>query len=134
MAAILIVEDDPDNCELLSRFLARAKHTTLCARNGREAIVALTQSPIDLLLLDMGMPEMDGITFLQVLRSYLRWTVMPVILITGMDDPDLMARAAELGVKRVFRKANFKLEDLLPAINELLPPPRPPDSWPMAML
>jgi CheY-like chemotaxis protein len=133
MAVILVVDDDADNCELLSRFLGRATHTTHCARNGREAIVALTQYPVELLLLDMGMPEMDGITFLQVLRSYLRWTVIPVILITGMDDPDLMARAAELGVKKVFRKASFKLEELLSTINELLPPP-PQELWRVMML
>ena len=126
MAVVLVIDDDADNCEVLSRFLTRAKHHVVCARNGREALIAVTESSPQVLLLDLSMPEMDGISFLEVLRSYLRWTSLPVILITGIDDPDLLARAAEFGVKRVFRKAQFKLEDLLPAINELAPPIREP--------
>jgi CheY-like chemotaxis protein len=120
MAAILIVEDDKDTCEALVRFLQRSGHTAYCARNGREAIMLLTEKDPKLILLDASMPEMDGVTFLQVIRSYLRWRTLPAILISGVADEETLKRAAELGVRRVFRKAGFELKELLSAIDEEL--------------
>src|SRR5689334_3174844 len=101
MATILIVDDDRDSCEVLSRFLARSGHHALCAHDGREAIIALTEQKPALILLDVSMPIMDGIKFLEVLRSYIRWTPLPAFVISAVANDHVIERAAELGVKRV---------------------------------
>jgi CheY-like chemotaxis protein len=67
------------------------------------------------------MPEMDGITFLDVMRCYLRWESVPVILITGYPDDPRLARAHKLGIKKIFTKAAYKLEELLQVIDGLVP-------------
>ncbi|HEY7086877.1 MAG TPA: response regulator [Tepidisphaeraceae bacterium] len=120
MAVILIVEDDRDSCEILARYIQRAGHIAHCAHNGREAVHLLSEKDPQLVLLDVSMPEMDGVSFLQVIRSYLRWAQLPVLLITATTDEAMLRRAADLGVKRVFRKADFNLQDVSAAINEEL--------------
>ena len=71
----------------------------------------------DLVLLDVKLPEMDGVTFLTVVRSYVRLAEMPVFIITGVDDEVLLAKLAKLGVKKVFRKGNYELRDLGDAVD-----------------
>src|SRR2546421_7473443 len=92
MAQILVVEDDQDTAESLARFLRRQKHQVMCAGDGHEALGLLMQSMPDVVLLDLRLPEMDGLTFLNVVRSYLRWTSLPVIVVTGCDDDELTAQ------------------------------------------
>ena len=100
MAVILIIEDDKDSCDMLARFLGRSGHTVVCARNGREAINLLTENNPQILLLDLTMPEMDGLSFLEVLRSYIRWSTLPVLLMTGVGDDAVLDKARNLGVRR----------------------------------
>ena len=64
MPSILLVDDDPNFTELLSRFLQEQGYNLYTAANGWEALLVLDQQAIDLILLDVMMPGMDGITFL----------------------------------------------------------------------
>jgi CheY-like chemotaxis protein len=116
MAEILVVEDDADACESIARFLRAAGHSVSCSSNGREALASMMDKRPDLVLLDVKLPEMDGVTFLTVVRSYVRLADMPVFIITGVDDEVLLAKLATLGVKRVFRKGNYELRDLGDAV------------------
>ena len=75
-----------------------------------------------MVVLDVRMPEMDGITLLEVLRSYLRWTKLPVVLLTAHADKSELDRARQLGVQHILHKANFTLVQLLRAIEDSLPP------------
>src|SRR5436305_146285 len=118
MAVVLVVEDDRDTCESLARLLQRANHTAVCAADGQQAITALVEKKPHLVLLDLKLPEMDGISFLNVVRSYLRWTDLPVIVISGIADEQIHDKAMELGVKRVFTKTNLDLTELLDAVNK----------------
>ena len=95
MAVILVVDDDKDTCESLERFLQRSNHVAVCAGDGQRAMTALIDERPDLVLLDLKMPEMDGITFLNIVRSYLRWTTLPIIVISGVVDDDVEARRAQ---------------------------------------
>jgi CheY-like chemotaxis protein len=122
MAYVLIVDDEPDSSEFVERFLQREGHRTTCVPNGREALAALINGRPDAMVLDVRMPQMDGIALLEVLRSYLRWTKLPVILLTAHANAEQVERAQELGVEHVFHKANFTLVDLQRAIAKSLPP------------
>jgi CheY-like chemotaxis protein len=117
MAVVLVIDDEPDNREAVARFLRRCGHDPVCAANGREAMATLIETNASVVLLDLSMPEMDGVEFLRAMRSYLRWITLPVIVITGISDTAMIDRATDLGVKHVFRKAGFDFFDLLERVN-----------------
>ena len=120
MASILIVDDDLDGSEAVARMLRKSGHRAVCVPNGREALAMLTGALPDLVLLDVRMPEMDGLTFLQVLRSYLRWQNLPVILVTAFPQGPHIAQAAKMNVTDVFCKGQYEFRDLLVAADRLL--------------
>lgn len=119
MAAILVVEDDPDTCEIMRTVLSRAKHDATCVPNGHEALAALTSFNPELIILDLRMPVMDGEAFLKVLRSYLRWYRVPVIVVSAAH-PSELERLVKFDVAHVFRKAAFDLEELSACVDEVL--------------
>jgi CheY-like chemotaxis protein len=119
MSYVLIVDDEPDASEFVERFLRRSGYRTTCVPNGRAALRALVEDYPDALILDVRMPEMDGIALLEVLRSYLRWKVLPVVLLTAHANPQQIARARELGVKHILQKATFSLPDLVAAVDDV---------------
>src|SRR5690242_9956234 len=102
MAVVLLVDDDADSSEPVLRRLRKAGHRVIYQPNGREALSALTNESPDVVILDARMPEMDGLSFLEVIRCYLRWQTLPVIMLTAYSDGHHMRRAAELGVKKTF--------------------------------
>jgi CheY-like chemotaxis protein len=90
MSHVLVVEDHADTCRLLTRLLHKAGHTVACAGNGREGTAALSGARTDVVVLDLMMPDMDGVEFLETIRSYARWRSLPVILVTGAGDKKLV--------------------------------------------
>jgi CheY-like chemotaxis protein len=119
MAHILVVDDEGDSLEFVVRFLHRMGHRTTSAPDGQEALrLLLTERP-DAVVLDVRMPQMDGIGLLEVMRSYLRWHNLPVILVTAHGTPAQLKAARELGVVYIFDKAQYKLSELSAAINEV---------------
>ncbi|MEO7573959.1 MAG: response regulator, partial [Acidimicrobiales bacterium] len=80
-ATVLVVDDDPLNRSILSMSLGREGHEVVEAGTGHEAIVVLEQQPIDLVLTDIEMPEMDGYGLLQHRAADARLRVIPFIVI-----------------------------------------------------
>lgn len=111
MATLLVVDDDADNRELLMHLFHRDGHEVACADGGRQAIDVLTQKDPALVILDLRMPGMDGIEFLRVIRSYLRWQRLPVIVLSGLPDED-RERAAKFDVRHVFQKGSIDFDGL----------------------
>jgi CheY-like chemotaxis protein len=133
MAAILIIDDDIEGSEPVAKYLRQAGHQVVCSPNGREALALLTGVLPDIVLLDMRMPEMDGVSFLAVLRSYLRWQDLPVILYTAFTEGPHIEQARRLNARHVFKKGSVDLKELVACIDRVLPgtkephpePPRP---------
>jgi CheY-like chemotaxis protein len=119
MPHVLIVDDDCDGSEAVARFLRRAGHQIECVPNGREAMRALLESKPDAVVLDVRMPEMDGLTLLEVLRSYLRWSHLPVIVLSAFITPEQSDRAQELDVEYIFHKGKFSLRQLGAAVDDV---------------
>ena len=114
MSTILVIDDSALARETVSRLLEHEGFRTLRARNGREAWATLFHEVPDLVLLDLMMPEMDGVTFLSMLRRSTMWGDLPVVVLTGADDCDrLISRAWALGVSDLVPKATFGFDDLL---------------------
>ena len=86
MAKILVIDDSEDLCSVLSAQLSRAHHSTETAENGEEGLSRCEREPFDLVLLDIWMPKVDGITALKILRE--RWPNLPVIVMSGGLEPD----------------------------------------------
>ena len=122
MPTVLIVDDEPDHSDFLSAFLRRNGYSTRCVPNGREALQQLLLNGIDAVVLDVRMPGMSGVDLLEVVRSYLRWYALPVVLVTAHGTAQELERAKALGVACVFQKAQFKLVDLLECLKKVVPP------------
>src|SRR3954454_22981323 len=90
MARILVVEDDTDTADAMALALASHGHQVDRASNGRDALITLLGREPHVVVLDVRLPVMDGVSFMQVLRSYLRWQDVPVIVVTATGEgPDL---------------------------------------------
>jgi signal transduction histidine kinase len=94
---ILAVDDSKMNRDLMAGFLEALGYEARMAENGRAAIEAVQQAVPDLILLDVDMPEMDGFEVLGRLREHPDWMEIPVVMISGRDDVENIARALELG-------------------------------------
>ena len=120
MATIMIVEDNLDSCEVLVNFLQKVGHKVRCHPNGKDALVAVITDPPDVIILDLLMPEMDGPTFLEVIRSYLRLQTLPVVVLTALIDSPMVDRARHLKVNSVLAKGKASLEDIQRAAEEAI--------------
>jgi len=119
MNKIFIIEDHPEVREPLARILKYEGYQTASAPNGAEALNMLGMIAPDLVLLDLVMPKMDGLRFLESLRGDERFAHLPVIVMTGQDG-SAIARARELGVSAVISKVKFSVDGLLGQIRSQL--------------
>ena len=123
MHRILIVEDTPIIREPMARLLRAEGFAVACAANGVEAFAALERSAADLVLLDVLMPKMNGVAFLEAFRADPRWADVPVIAVTGVLDSTWLLRLRELNVRTVIHKGRFDLDGLLAEVHRHLPQP-----------
>lgn len=102
---ILIVDDEMINRTLIERYLKNSGfHNTVQAANGREALDVLARQRVDLMVLDIMMPEMDGFEVLEHLRGSKEWQGLPVLVQTAMDDPQQRTRVFEFGANDLVTK------------------------------
>lgn len=117
---ILVVEDDRALLNALEVKLTAEGFTVVSARDGKEGLdVALKVHP-DLILLDLVMPVMDGISMLKFLRKD-KWGVnVPVIILTNLNEPAKMSAALTLNTYQYLVKADTPLKDIVKQIKEKL--------------
>jgi adenylate cyclase len=96
-ARILIVDDEPFNRDVLAQELELLEHEAVMAIHGRDALERLAGETVDLILLDIMMPEIDGFAVLRRLKDDARLRHVPVIMISALDDIDSVVRCIELG-------------------------------------
>jgi two-component system sensor histidine kinase/response regulator len=120
MASIVIVDDSPVNALPLSRLLQYSGHEVETLLRSGLAPDALHRHKPDLLLLDVGMPDINGIELLRILRDDPTLKDLPVIMYSAMSDPHIMEQARELGALEYLVKGGG-WEALLNRIEEHLP-------------
>jgi len=120
MPTIMIVDDAQDACEVLVKYLEGAGYTPRCYPNGKEALMGVLTTPPDVILLDLVMPEMDGPTFLEVIRSYLRLQSLPVVVLTGLPESPMVERVRHLKVSSILVKGHATPEDIRRALDEAM--------------
>lgn len=94
---VLVVDDNPDNRDLLARQLARQGHQVLTAANGQQALELLRAQACDLVLLDLMMPELDGFQTLEQIKNDPALRDIPVIMISAVDEMESVVRCITLG-------------------------------------
>lgn len=119
---ILIVDDEPSICETMSDLLDLKGYEILIADNGVDGLKLCADHHIDLIVLDLNMPRMDGYLFLERLneRHTLTGKPMPQVLImTAVDYKRDLGLSKNLGAARFMNKP-FKQHDFLSAVESLL--------------
>ena len=117
---ILIVEDESAVCEALEEKFVEEGFEILIAQNGVTGLkFALKESP-DLILLDIVMPVMDGITMLEKLRKEKNGRKIPVIMLTNLSDSIMVEEARKKGVNDYLIKAEWTLVDLVKKVKSKL--------------
>jgi DNA-binding response OmpR family regulator len=106
-ATLLVVDDEDSICKLLERILVQAGYDVVTAANGSEAIEKLSQVNIDLVLLDIMMPGLNG---LQVTEAIRQKYDIPVIMLTGKGEVTTVRDALSIGADDYIRKPFTKLE------------------------
>jgi adenylate cyclase len=101
---LLVVDDNATNQDLLSRQLARHGYLVLTASDGSEALELLETQTVDLILLDVIMPGMDGVETLRHLKSDERLREIPVLMLSSLDEMDGALRCIELGAEDYLSK------------------------------
>jgi two-component system, cell cycle response regulator DivK len=129
MARILVVEDEAPNVEILTRLLKRSGHETQHAGSRDAAIRAVQESPPDLVLMDIGIPNADGedrndfggLEATRWIRQHAATADLPIIALTAFVMPDEKRRILEAGCNDVQSKP-FDFAALLETINRELGP------------
>ncbi|HEY7653209.1 MAG TPA: sigma-54 dependent transcriptional regulator [Methylomirabilota bacterium] len=116
-ARILLVDDEPDMLENCTRILSRQGHTCVTASNGRDALAVLERERPDLLVTDLKMPEMDGITLLR--HAHEMDPALPVIVLTGFATIESAVAAVKEGAFDYLPK-DFSVDQLRVAVERAL--------------
>jgi len=119
MKRVLVVEDDDNTREAVVKHLSGAGYSVSEAENGWEALLALDREEFALVVLDLVMPEMDGQTFLRIVRNS-KHKDIPVIVLTAYDLAEMGRIVEPLGVSQVMGKKPPLWDDLLPAVRAVL--------------
>lgn len=101
---ILVVDDNADNLDLLSRRLQKKNYSTICADSGQKALELLKQHSFDLVLLDIMMPVMSGNDVLEIIRQDYAMEDLPVIMATAKDTSEDMVHSFDRGANDYITK------------------------------
>ena len=97
MGVILVVDDEPVTQLMLGLMLQRSNYKVITAVDGQDAMNHLANEKIDLAIIDVNMPKMDGMTMLQRLRADKRFEKLPVIMFTAQGQERIRQEAAQKG-------------------------------------
>lgn len=104
LGRLLVIDDEDSSRQLLMRHLERAGHTVFGAASGQQALTILNEHAVDLIFLDLIMPEMTGLELLRRLKADPRFRATPVIIVSGLQDTEGVIRCIEAGAEDYLQK------------------------------
>lgn len=120
MSTILVVEDEVQLRRILTEKLSSEGFEVSGAVDGLEGIEKAIQNHPDLILLDLLMPKIDGIAALEKIRSDSWGKDVPVLILTNLSEVDKVEKAKKLNISGYLVKSDWKLEDVVSKIREVL--------------
>jgi CheY-like chemotaxis protein len=120
MSCILLVDDYQVFTTALATTLRRHGVEAITAADGVEALAVLRFTRPSVIVLDLAMPELDGLELLQMLRQHPDWRDIPVVVLTALTGKE-PERAKELGASLVLRKAHVSLKEIVEHVLALTP-------------
>ena len=112
MSSILVVDDDPSAAELFSLMLRQMGYHAVSAFSGPAALEHIGTTLPDLVILDMMMPDMNGLDVLRQLRTDARTAGVPVVMFSALDDDEWRDKAARAGANDYWIKGGFDAGEL----------------------
>ena len=116
---VLVVDDVVANVALLERLLTRGGYAVTTATNGLEALDAVQIAHPDLVLMDVKMPGLDGFQVCRALKQDPATCLIPVVLLTGLGDPEDRLRGIDAGADNFVSKP-FSAQELLARVRSLI--------------
>jgi len=95
--SILIVDDDPNNFDVIEGLLYKYDYKLFYTSSGKSALAQLDSIKPDLILLDVMMPEMNGMEVCRIVKENKKWQCIPVIMVTALNDKSDLAQCLEMG-------------------------------------
>lgn len=117
---ILIIDDSAVFRKIIAVHLKNANFDLIEASDGLEGLKQLETTNVDLIVSDMNMPNMDGITFIQTVKQDPKFKFLPIIMLTTESQPEKKQKGLDAGAKAWLTKP-FSPEELLDTIAKLLP-------------
>jgi len=105
---IMVVDDDPDTVSILARHLLREGFDAIEATSSADCLRLVGEHQVDVILLDLMMPQMDGFEVCRLLKENPTTAEIPIIMITARDDLDARAEGMRLGVSDFLAKPVFR--------------------------
>jgi DNA-binding response OmpR family regulator len=105
---IMVVDDDQDTVAILAHHLEREGFVPIVATSGAQCLKLVLENEVDVILLDLMMPDMDGFQVVKALRDNPETAEIPIIMITARDDLDARAEGMRLGVSDFLAKPVFR--------------------------
>jgi CheY-like chemotaxis protein len=118
MPKVMVVDDAELSRLMLSRLLQREGYEVVGASNGLEALHTLEHALPDLVLLDVMMPDLDGLQLLEIFHEHPDWKKLPVIMLSALSDTHTIRRAEQLGAKDYLVKAAFSVAEVLQVVKQ----------------
>ncbi len=120
MKSILLIEDDDYLSQILTKKLIETGYKTDLAFEGEKALWMLSEKNYDLIILDIGLPGINGINVLAKIRGSEKIKNIPVIILTNKDSDKDLREAKQLGVNKYLIKSNYNLEEILNIIKSIV--------------
>ncbi len=109
MNRVLVVDDEPEILRTLGITLRARRYDVVLAASGRDALARAAEQPPDLVVLDLGLPDMDGVAVIEGLRT---WTSVPILVLSGRSDSADKVDALDAGADDYVTKP-FGMDELL---------------------
>lgn len=117
---ILIVEDEPALLRVLADELRDNNFRVLTAADGQEGLTLALKHHPDLLLVDVVMPGMDGLTMLKHIRADKWGSTVPIIMLTNISDPNKIDESYHRGIYEYIVKADWQINDVVRIVKRKL--------------
>lgn len=123
VARVVIVDDNADFCHLMGRLIRHLGYDATCLTSGVQLMQHLTDQMPELVILDLMMPDMDGLDVLSAIRKDDKLQELPVVIFSALSDQKLQRKAAAMGATEWWLKAGVDFTSIAQRLGQYLGSP-----------